>query len=108
MGADAFVAIYGVKFEMTDADSVATFDPPWKPLIRREKLRWWSGRLTDRSPYYVVVGEMVGLFGVDGRDSQLAVSDAELAALSASTRQKLKSAGIPGEPVLHLLFEAQY
>jgi hypothetical protein len=108
MGADGFVAVYGVKFEVGEADAVDAFNPPWRASARRVHLQLWSGRLTDGSPHYVVVGKVVGQFGVQGPDSQVELSDPALAALSESTRRRLAEAGVPGEPALHLLFEAQY
>lgn len=108
MGADRFVAIYGVKFEVGSADEVDSFAPPWRQAARRARLRVWSGRLTDGSPHYVVVGSLVGDFGVEGRDRQVTVTDSDLSTIASSTRERLKSAGVPGEPALHLLFEAQY
>ena len=107
MGADRFVAIYGVKTELSD-DETEAFESRWKVEARRVKLITWSGRLTDGGPYYVVVGALIADLGIEGRDTQVTLSDAAHADLVLSTRAKLKLAGAPGEPALHFLFEAQY
>ncbi len=108
MGADRFVAMYGVKTNLGGPEEAEAFETRWRAVARRTKLRTWSGRVTDGEPHYVVVGTLVGDFGVEGRDRQLHLTEAELSALFASTRKQLAEAKVGGEPALHLLFEAQY
>jgi len=67
LGADRFVAIYGVKTELHQ-DDLETFEERWRVQARRVGLRTWSGRTTDGGPYYVVIGSVVGDFGIEGRD----------------------------------------
>lgn len=107
MGADRFVVMYGVRFDFRNDAEAEKFDPPWKAAVRHEKLKLWRGRLTQGIAPYAVVGELIGDFGLEGRDSQLALTDAQFAAISVRTRKKLTAARVPGECSLHLLFEAQ-
>lgn len=107
MGSDRFIAIYGVKTEVT-AESLESSEARWSAPSRRVGLRTWAGRTTDGGAHDVVVGAVVGDLGVEGRDLQVTLTDEQHATLVRNTRSKLLQAGVDGEPALHLLFEAQY
>lgn len=107
MGSDRFIAIYGVKTEVT-AESLESSEARWRAPALRVGLTAWAGRTTDGSAPYVVVGVVVGDLGVEGRDVQVSLTDEQHARLVRDTRSKLQQAGVDGDPALHLLFEAQY
>ena len=108
MGADGFVAFYGIRFDFDDADALDEYELQWRAAARKAKLITWSGRLTDGEPYYLLVGTLLGDFGVEGSVHQKKLTDSEFTSVVASTTSKLRVAGIEGEPALYLLFEAQY
>ena len=54
--------------------------------------------------YVLLIGGQIGILGPENQ-LEIQVTDAELQAIIASTRQKLISAGFDGEPQLHILWE---
>ena len=66
-----------------------------------------SGRVTDGGEYFLLVGTILGPYGVENHERDV-VPDGELAELMNRTRRLLLEAGLQGEPALHLQLEAQY
>lgn len=111
MGADAFVAFYGVRFEIDEeADDFELFEDESHETIRRAHgadLDTYFGRLTDGEPHFLLVGKELSVLGVEN-DPDCVVSDAEFARVQTETRKKLAVAGFSDEPALHLRLDAQY
>lgn len=107
MGADGFIAMYGVKANVGSPEEADELEARWKVAARRARLKTWQGRLTDGEPRYFVIGTLLGDFGFEGHDTQLSLTEKELTAMFATTRRRLEEANVEGEPALHLLYEAQ-
>ena len=109
MGADAFHVCYGVRREV-DAADVAAVEAlelrrhPWQVAAKQHRLQSWWGVTTDERRFFVLVGRLVGHYGWEGEAAgQLA--DAEAAALASETAERLRAAGIEGQPAWHFQFE---
>ena len=111
MGADAFVAFYGVRFEIDeDADDFELYEDESHETIRRAhdaNLDTYFGRLTDGEPHFLFVGKQLSVLGVEN-DPDCVVSDLEFGRVQKETRKRLAAAGFSGEPALHLQLDAQY
>lgn len=109
MGADAFVAFYGVRYTLSEdeLDAVEGRTDPRVTAARRIKLDSHLGRLTDGGSHYLLIGTTLGVFGVEN-DSARSVDTTELDRVMRHTAAMLIEAGLPGTPQLHLQLEAQY
>jgi len=109
LGANAFIAFYGLRYTLTDAEMDAVEQNSDERVIaaRRAKLQTYPGRLTDGQPHYLLVGTRLGVFGIEN-ESVRSVDTSELEEIMRGTTEKLNAAGLPGAPQLHLQFEAQY
>jgi hypothetical protein len=109
LGADAFIAFYGLRYTLTDAEMDAVEQNSDERVVaaRRAKLQTYSGRLTDGQPSFLLVGTRLGVFGLEN-ESERSVDGAQLEQIMRDTAAKLQTAGLPGAPQLHLQFEAQY
>ena len=109
MGADEFIAFYGLRYTLTDPEMDAVEQRSDARVIaaRRPKLQTYTGRLTDGEPHFFFVGTCLGVFGVEN-ESERSVEAATLEQIMRETAAKLQAAGLPGTPRLHLQFEAQY
>jgi len=109
MGADAFVAFYGVRYVLTDdeVEAVETNHDRRVRAARGAKLHTYMGRLTDGEPYFLLIGMRLGILGVEN-DSYRCLDASGLERIMADTKGKLAEAGLSDEPHLHLQLEAQY
>ena len=109
MGADAFIAFYGLRYTLSDGELDAVEQRTDHRVIaaRRVKLQTSFGRLTDGEPHFLLVGTRLGVFGVEN-ESARSVDGGELQKIMSDTATKLREAGLSGVPGLHLQFEAQY
>ena len=112
MGADAFIAFYGIRSEIGDADAAdAIYDRNDTRLAsaKRAKLDTYIGRLTDGEPYFLFIGRRLGVFGVEGETSKAFPAD-DLARIAQQTDDAMISLGLglPGEPQFWFQLEAQY
>lgn len=109
MGADAFIAFYGVRYTLTDAemDAVERNADERTIAARRVELQAYSGRLTDGEPPFLLVGTRLGVFGVEN-ESHRSIDEPQLEQIMRDTATKLEAAGLLGTPQLHLQFQAQY
>lgn len=109
MGADAFIAFYGLRYTLTDAEMDAVEQNFDERVVaaQRAKLQTYTGRLTDGQPYFLFIGTRLGVFGVQN-ESERSVDTPSLEQVMRETAAKLQTAGLPGTPQLHLQFEAQY
>ncbi len=109
MGADAFIAVYGVKLTIV-SDEEEEIEARTDDLVVRAQghnLQSWFGRLTDGSPPHLYVGHLFGDFGVEGACYE-SVSTSELERIVETTRRRLALAGFTEKPALHFQLEAQF
>ena len=109
MGADAFVAFYGVRYTLSEdeCDAVERRTDPRVTVARRTRLDSHLGRLTDGEPHYLLIGTSLGIFGVENETSR-SVDAPEIERIMRDTAATLSEAGLTGTPQLHLQLEAQY
>ena len=109
MGADAFHVCYGVRLEI-DADDEATVEElelrrhPWQVAAKEHGLGCWWGVTTDEGWFFVLIGQMVGHYGLEGEPAGQ-LTNAQASAVVAETSKKLRAAGIEGRPAWHFQFE---
>ena len=115
MGADSVVICYGLRYvlgvdaEVTDRD-IKSFEEGTDDRMvaaRRVGLRSHFGRVTDGGEYFLLVGTLLGPYGVEGSERGH-FPDPVMAETMARTKQLLKQAGLDGEPALHVQLEAQF
>ena len=112
MGADHFVAFYGVKFALDPDDEDAfeacgTGSDPRCVRAKHAGLETYTSRMTDGEDYFLFIGKRLAGIGLQA-DSHVAYSARSIAALSSDVDNKLKTAGFSGVPALHFQLEAQY
>ena len=112
MGADAFIAFYGVKIAIsqTDEDTLDALGARTEPRLREARqhgLHVYWGRLTDGQDYFLYVGHQIGLLGVEN-NTYIQVPLDKLTETAISVQARLKEAGFRARPALHLQLEAQY
>lgn len=111
MGADAFVAFYGVKIELDPDDEDvldrcgADTDPRCVTAIAAG-LDTWSGRRTDGVDYFLLIGRRLGLLGHE-HAGHVAIDARSLADVAADVGQALDALGHRA-PAVHLQFCGQY
>jgi hypothetical protein len=111
MGADAFIAFYGVKIAIsrTDQDTLDALEARTDSRLRDARQRglhaYW-GRVTEGEDYFLYVGYRIGLLGVEN-DTYVQVPLVKLNETATSVQVRLKDAGFRERPALHLQLEAQ-
>ena len=111
MGADAFVAFFGVKIAL-DPDDEETLDACGARTDKRCKaaaamgLDTDTGRMTNGEDYFLLVGRRLGWLGLEHKPYVRIAED--LGELQSHVRRKLRAAGFLEEPAMHLQFVAQY
>ena len=108
MGADVFLAFYGLRYTLSAGELEAVEQRTDARVIsaRRAKLHTHFGRLTDGEPYFLLVGTRLGVFGVENEPAR-SYEAAALEQVMRETAAKLQAAGLPGTPALHLMLEAE-
>jgi hypothetical protein len=109
MGADVFIALYGVKIAIsrTDEDALGARTESRLRDARQHGLHVYWGRLTDGEDYFLYVGHQIGLLGVEN-DTYIQVPLDKLTETAISVQARLKEAGFRESPALHLQLQAQY
>lgn len=109
MGADSFIAFYGLKYMLADAELDAIERGTDHRIIgaRRAKLQTHFGRPTDGEPYFLLIGTRLAVLGIQS-ESERSLDSVELQQTVRDTVAKLEAAGLDGAPKLHLQLEAQY
>jgi|GEM_PF-1199044 hypothetical protein len=112
MGADSFVAFFGIKLALDpeDEDAIdACGDETDSRCVTAKAagLQVHSGRMTDGEDYYLYVGHRLGWIGLEG-DRYITLSEPQFIEIAASVRKSLVEAGFREQPGLHLQLEAQY
>ena len=112
MGADSFVAFYGIKITIDPddeqmLDALETEAAPQCKAAQRAGLQTHWGRLTDGEDYFLYVGHRIGWLGLQ-HDDHVQVPADELTEIVTRVQSKLKEAGFDQSPAFHLQLEAQY
>lgn len=111
MGADRFIAFYGLRFQLTaDADEIDDMDEGSDPRFvaaKQGKLHHYVGRLTDGEPFFLFIGKSFGIYGVENKHER-ALSIEEIENVATETRETLRRVGLEGTPQLWFQLEAQY
>jgi len=110
MGADSFVAFYGNRYDVGDADAADELNHSTDPRIasaKRSKLDVYVGRLTDGEPYFLLIGRKLGDFGIEG-EYEKSFSAVDLAAVAEETQLLLNSCDLIGHPKFWFQLVAQY
>lgn len=112
MGADSFLAFYGIKLAL-DPDDEDTLDACGEGTdarcvaAKQAGLESFSGRMTDGEDCFLFIGRRVAWLGLE-HDSHAARSAEQLAATAADVQTRLQTAGFAQAPALHLQFIGQY
>ncbi|KQV48083.1 hypothetical protein ASC95_19115 [Pelomonas sp. Root1217] len=112
MGADAFIAFYGVKFGLDPDDEDGLDECDTGSDVRCQKarsagLQTYTGRMTDGEDYFLYVGKKLASLGIE-HDQYAAHSAEQLSSVAADVKAKLKAAGFPEPPAFHFQFIGQY
>src|SRR5258708_5824713 len=112
MGADSFIAFYGIKIAIDPADeqvhdALESRSDPRCKAAKRAGLQIHWGRLTDGKDYFLYIGHRIGWLGVEN-DGHVQVPTDKLTEIMTRVQSKLKEARFDQSPALHLQLEAQY
>ena len=112
MGADSFVAFYGIKFaldpdnedELDACDTDADARCIW---AKRAGLETFTGRMTEGEDYFLYIGRRLAWLGIE-HDQHLTQSAEQLSAVAADVSAKLKAGDFSESPEIHFQFIGQY
>src|SRR5436190_1994272 len=111
MGADRFIAYYGLRFEVPHDDAgIESLEEGTDPrLVAADKamLNSYFGRVSDGRAHFLLNSTSLGCFGYQD-NFQNSVADEELSRVASETRRRLQEAGFAEVPSLLLQFEGQY
>lgn len=112
MGADAFVAFCGIKFELDpdDEDGLDACDTGSDVRCQKARsvgLETYTGRMTDGEDYFLYVGRKLASLGLE-HDQYVTQSVEQLSSLAVDVEAKLRAAGFAQSPELHFQFIGQY
>lgn len=110
MGADVFIAFYGLEFPVPDGEALTEIEEQNDErvvLARKHRLDWWLGRLTDGAPFHLLVGKKIGQFGVESSHGA-EMSDTDMDGIREQTRQRLVAAGFQESPRMIFKYESDY
>ncbi len=112
MGADSFIAFYGIKFELDpdnedEIDACDTDVDPRCVQAKRAGLETFTGRMTDGEDYFLYIGKRLAWLGIE-HDQHQKQSAEQLATLAADVKAKLQATGFAQQPGFHFQFIGQY
>lgn len=112
MGADSFLAFYGVKFALDpenddEIDACGEETDPRCIAAKRVGLDVFSGRMSDGQDYFLFVGRRLAWLGLE-HDKHSIHTHAGLSYVVGDVDVKLQAAGIMQLPSLHMQFIGQY
>jgi len=112
MGADSFIAIYGVKITLDpeneeELDACGAETDPRCVAAKRAGLESFSGRMTDGEDYFLFIGRKLAWLGIE-QDQHSTQSIERLSSIASDVTMKLKVAGFGLPPELHFQFIGQY
>ena len=104
MSAEAFVAFFGMRYEIT-IDESEDNDDKRVQAARKAGLQNYSGNFGGLEERYLLfIGSRLGLLGAENK-SEVNLPWDELQTLMETTKAKLHAAGLPGDPALYLQWE---
>jgi hypothetical protein len=104
MSAEACVAFFGVRHDITIEESEDNNDPRIQ-AARKVGLQFYSGNFGGLEERYLLfIGSRLGILGAEN-SSEVTLSCDDLQALMESTKAKLQAAGLPGDPSLYFQWE---
>ena len=112
MGADSFIAFYGIKIELDpdNEDELEACGMQTDPRCREAKrvgLESFSGRMTEGDDYFLYIGRRLAWLGLE--NGQYSTQSLEqLSSVAADVKVKLKAANFLQSPELHFQFIGQY
>lgn len=112
MGADYFLAFYGIKLSIDSDDeaeqeSCALGTDARCVRAKAAGLQTHTGRMTEGEDYFLYIGRKLATLGLEA-ESHAVLPIASIVAIAHDTAERLKHAGFTQEPALHLQLEAQY
>ena len=112
MGADSFIAFYGIKIgiDQNDQDTLDALEARTDSRLndaRQHGLHVYFGRPAEGEDYFLYVGQRIGWLGVEN-DTYVQVPLDKLSEIATRVQARLKEAGFRENPVLHLQLDAQY
>jgi hypothetical protein len=109
MGADSFIAFFGVRFELSEEEiePCETKEDERIRRARKAKLDFCFDRPTDGEKYFLYVGRSLAGLGGEAEVYET-LSEAQFLAVVSETKTRLTQAGISSEPSLHFQLIAQY
>jgi hypothetical protein len=108
MGADSFITIYGIRYELTDSEieSCETRSDERMKRARKAKLDFCFDRPTDGERYFLYIGTTLASIRVEAERYET-MTEGEFSAKISETRRRLQDAGFNDEPSLHFQLIAQ-
>ncbi len=104
MSAEAFVAFFGVRYDITIDESEDNNDDRVK-AAKKAGLQYYSGNFGGlKERYLLFIGSRIGVLGAENK-SEVVLPSHDLQALMESTKMKLQAAELAGEPALYLQWE---
>lgn len=110
MGADRFIAFYGIRLSIENEDDVDEIDERTDARLaaaKKGKLHWYVGRLTDGETHFLFVGKSLGIYGVENNHEK-SFDLTELEKIAKETNEALRQVSLEGKPQLWFQLEAQY
>jgi len=112
MGADSFIAFYGIKFDLDpddedELDACGSDADPRCVQAKRAGLETFTGRMTEGEDYFLYIGRRLAWLGVE-HEQHLKQSAEQLSSTAADVRARLQAAGFAQQPELHFQFIGQY
>lgn len=112
MGADAFVAVYGIKIQLNPEDEAELeacgLETDQRCIAaKRAGLQCHTGRMSEGEDYFLYIGQRLAWLGLE-HDSYATQSLAELSLIAELVASRLRAAGFIEAPALHYQFVGQY
>ena len=112
MGADSFLAFYGIKVALDpdneyEQEACGLGSDPRCVRAKSAGLQTHTGRMTAGEDHFLYIGRKLAIIGAEA-DPHTAHPIAGLLAMAHDTAQRLKDAGFAEPPALHLQLQAQY
>ncbi len=112
MGADSFIAIYGVKIALDpenedELDACGAQTDPRCLAAKRAGLESFSGRMTDGEDYFLLIGQKLAWLGIEN-DPYSTQTVEGLSSIVSDVNARLRAVGLSQVPALHFQFIGQY
>lgn len=110
MGADGFLAYYGLRWDVTELGEISELEERSDPRVvaaRANGLRHWWGTSEEPARHFLLIGAELGNFGMEGQYTRT-ISDEEFREIVRVTQEKLRRAGFEEPAAIHFQFEPDY